>query len=113
MASVTIARRIALACPGAVEGAHMGHPDFRVGGKIFMTLWPEDRRAVVKLPVADQHALVQMDPDAFSLGGWSHQGWTRVQLARVNAAQLRALADAAWRNVAPRKLLDLHPKGAP
>jgi hypothetical protein len=109
MATVTTARRIALACPEAVESAHMGHPDFRVGGKIFMTLWPADKRAVVKLPVPDQHALVQMDPEAFSLGGWSHQGWTNVHLARVNAAQLRVLADAAWRNVAPRRLVDRHP----
>ena len=109
MVSVAAARRIALACPGSMEGAHMGHPDFRVGGRIFMTLRPADRRAVVKLQLADQHALVQMDPDAFSLGGWSHQGWTSVQLARVNAAQLRALADAAWRNVAPKRLLDQHP----
>ncbi|NJD87580.1 MAG: MmcQ/YjbR family DNA-binding protein [Betaproteobacteria bacterium] len=108
MVSVAAARRIALACPEAVEGAHMGHPDFRVGGKIFMTLWPAERRAVVKLPIADQQALVQMDPEAFSLGGWSHQGWTGVQLARVNAGQLRLLASAAWRNVAPRRLLDLH-----
>jgi hypothetical protein len=28
-------RRIALAMTDAVEGAHMGHPDFRVKGKIF------------------------------------------------------------------------------
>ena len=29
--------------PGAVESAHMGNPDFRVGGRIFATL--SDRRA--------------------------------------------------------------------
>ncbi len=109
MVSVAAARRIALACPEAVEGSHMGHPDFRVAGKIFMTLWPAQKGAVVKLPPADQQALVQMDPEAFSLGGWSHQGWTRVQLARVNAGQLRLLAQAAWRNVAPRRLLDRLP----
>jgi hypothetical protein len=109
MSSVATARRIALACPEAVEGEHMGHPDFRVGGRIFMTLWPGDKRAVVKLPVADQQALVQMDPEAFSLGGWAHQGWTSVRLARVNAAQLRVLAGAAWRNVASKRLLDRHP----
>lgn len=109
MATVAIARRIALACPEAVEGAHMGHPDFRVGGRIFMTLWPADRRAVVKLPPADQQALVQMDPDAFSVGGWAHQGWTSIHLARVNAAQLRLIARAAWRSVAPKRLLALHP----
>jgi hypothetical protein len=27
-------RRAALALPGAIESAHMGHPDFRVANKI-------------------------------------------------------------------------------
>src|SRR5438132_8889105 len=31
-------REIALSFPEAVEAAHMGHPDFRVGGRIFATL---------------------------------------------------------------------------
>ncbi|MEO7827896.1 MAG: MmcQ/YjbR family DNA-binding protein, partial [Allosphingosinicella sp.] len=35
-------RRIALAFPGAEEGSHMGHADFRVGGKIFATLGSPD-----------------------------------------------------------------------
>jgi hypothetical protein len=30
-------RRIALGMEGAVEGAHMGHPDFRVNNRIFAT----------------------------------------------------------------------------
>jgi hypothetical protein len=109
MASIAAARKVALSCPEAVEASHHGHPDFRVGGKVFMTLWPAERRAVVKLPVADQQALAQMDPEAFGIGGWAHQGWTSVQLAKVNVAQLRALADAAWRNVAPPRLLEKHP----
>jgi hypothetical protein len=109
MVTVAAVRRIALACPEAVEGSHMGHPDFRVGGRIFMTLWPADKRAVVKLPVVDQQALVQMDPDAFSVGSWGRQGFTRVDLTRVNAAQVRVLAAAAWRSVAPKRLLDLLP----
>src|SRR3989442_986926 len=31
-------RRMALSLPETLEAAHMGHPDFRVGGKIFATL---------------------------------------------------------------------------
>jgi hypothetical protein len=31
-------RRIALSLEGAEESAHMGSPDFRVGGRIFATL---------------------------------------------------------------------------
>ena len=31
-------RSLALTLPGAVESAHMGHPDFRIDGRIFATL---------------------------------------------------------------------------
>ena len=31
-------RRIAVGMDGAIESAHMGHPDFRVNGRIFATL---------------------------------------------------------------------------
>ena len=33
------ARRLALRLPDAVEQDHHGRPSFRVGGKIFATLW--------------------------------------------------------------------------
>jgi hypothetical protein len=43
-------RKMALSLPETSEAAHMGHPDFRVGGKIFATLSPPDEDwAMVKL----------------------------------------------------------------
>jgi hypothetical protein len=105
MVTVAQARTIALSMPLAEEREHMSHPDFRIGGKIFATLLPDKSRAVVKLSAADQSALVQMDPEAFSLNAWSHQGFTSVDLKRVGAARLRSVVEAAWRNVAPKKLL--------
>jgi hypothetical protein len=33
-------RRMALGMAGAVEGAHMGHPDFRINARIFATIHP-------------------------------------------------------------------------
>ena len=47
-------RAIALLLPGAEAGAHMGHPDFRIFGKVFATLWPDEDRAVVKLTPEEQ-----------------------------------------------------------
>ena len=50
-------RAIALSLPEAVEIGHMGHPDFRVGKKIFATLgYPDDDHGMVKL-MPDQQAL--------------------------------------------------------
>lgn len=35
-------RSMALALPATLENEHMGHPDFRVRGKIFATLGPHE-----------------------------------------------------------------------
>jgi len=43
-------RRLALALPDATEGAHGGHPDFRIGGKVFASLgYPDATLGMVKL----------------------------------------------------------------
>lgn len=48
-------RRLALELPGAIESAHMGHPDFRANKKIFATLnYPNRSWGTVKLPPEQQ-----------------------------------------------------------
>ena len=58
-------RGLALALPEAVEAAHMGHPDFRVRGKIFATLGPGEAWGMVKLN-AEQQARFLADSPACS-----------------------------------------------
>ena len=41
------ARTLALKLPEAVEQDHHGRPSFRVGGRIFATLWTGDRMNVM------------------------------------------------------------------
>jgi hypothetical protein len=106
MITVAQARRTFLEQPEAEEKSHMGHPDFRVGGKIFATLWPDRRVAVVKLSVADQTGALQMNPEALTLKYWGKSPYLEVSLERANAALLRALAKAAWRNIAPKRLIE-------
>jgi hypothetical protein len=45
-----------------------------------------------------------MNPEALTQKYWGRKGYVEVNLQRANSALLRALAQAAWRNVAPRKL---------
>lgn len=66
MATLAQARRIFLEQPESEEKSHMDHPDFRVGGKIFATLQPAKKTAVVMLSPADQTAAVQMNPEALT-----------------------------------------------
>lgn len=101
-------RRIALAMPEAVEGAHFGNADFRVGGKIFATLALEKEGFGVLLLSPEQQAGMMEDaPDLFSPvpGGWGRQGATRVRLAKVPPTLLEAVLRTAWRKRAPKRLL--------
>ena len=99
-------RKMALALPEAVESAHMGHPDFRVGGKIFATLrYPERGWAMVKLPRRAQEKFLSAEPDAFSpaKGAWGRQGATSVRLSAARKAAVHEALEIAWRNIAPKK----------
>jgi hypothetical protein len=60
-------RKLALGLPDTIESAHMGHADFRVGGKIFATLgYPREGFAALMLTPEDQEAFVKMHPQAFA-----------------------------------------------
>lgn len=105
-------RRIALALPEAEERAHMNHPDFRVGGKIFATLgYPDKNCAMVKLTPEQQHYFSKDHPKIFEPvnGTWGRRGATRVHLKTANKEVLRSAIEAAWRNTAPRRIAALLP----
>jgi hypothetical protein len=100
-------RRMALSFPETEERAHMGHPDFRVAGKIFATLgYPNKDCGMVKLTPEQQAELIHDEPRAFapSSGAWGRQGATNVHLKSVKKATLQRALEAAWRHTAPKKL---------
>jgi hypothetical protein len=104
-------RRIALSLPDATEGAHMGHPDFRVRGKIFATLGvPDASWGMVKLTPEQQKTYVDAEPAVFVTvkGGWGARGATNVLLNAARSASLRNALINAWRNNAPRDLKEEH-----
>lgn len=95
-------RRIALSLPGVVEGEHMGHPDFRVGGKIFATLWPSGR-GVVKLTSAQQTEFCDVHPEVFVpvTGAWGIKGATHVILKPARTAAVRSALLTAYHHLVP------------
>ena len=102
-------RRLALALPETEERAHMSHPDFRVAGKIFATLgYPDKAHGMVKLSPEEQHEFSKDYPETFTpvKGAWGRRGATSVDLKTAKKEILRKAIAAAWRNVAPRRLLE-------
>jgi len=100
-------RALALGLPEATEGEHMDHPDFRVRGKIFATLWTDGKTGVVMLTPEQQASFADSDPDAFqpAKGGWGKHGSTQVTLSAAPKARVKAALAAAWRNKAPKTLV--------
>jgi hypothetical protein len=100
-------RRVALSFPGAVEKAHMNHPDFRVDGKIFASLGsPSYGWGMVKLKPDEQDVLVLLGKGVFrpAAGAWGRSGSTLVQLDEVSDDLLYMGISMAWHNRAPAKL---------
>jgi len=113
-------RKIALSLPEAEEREHMAHPDFRVHGKIFATLFRrhEVDWGVVKLRPDQQREFIAQCPEIFEAGegGWGRSGYARVRLAAVKRNRHSVVRDAlfaAWCNTAPKRLLEKPPRETP
>jgi hypothetical protein len=98
-------RRIALGLQGAIESAHMGHPDFRANGKIFATLYPDGHNGMVKLTPEQQVEFVAGHRETFvpASGAWGRQGCTTVVLRTVDEGVLGEAITLAWQNTARQR----------
>ena len=98
-------RRIALGMTGAIESAHMGHPDFRAHGRIFATLHADMKWGMVALTPEQQRRFLEQAPGTFKPepGAWGRQGSTAVNLAAVDEETLGEALTLAWQNKAAAK----------
>jgi hypothetical protein len=100
MLNATDFRRIVLHLPDTLESAHMGHPDFRVNGRIFASLNDDGTRGMVVLTPDQQERFVGENPSVFQpeSGAWGRSGCTRVHLASVEEETLGEALTLAWQN---------------
>ena len=93
-------RRIALSFEGAEESAHMGAPDFRVGGRIFATLASESHGYGNLMLTPELQAEFLADAPAVFLpvaGGWGRNGSTHIRLAEASEDVLVGALKSAWK----------------
>lgn len=93
-------RRIALSMKGAIEGTHMGHPDFRSNGRIFATIYPDGHSGMVKLTPAQQQEFMSADSVKFApaSGAWGRKGCTTVRFDSIDEDTLGHAITLAWQN---------------
>ncbi len=98
-------RRIALALGGAIEKAHMSHPDFRANGRIFATLDSGEIRGMVNLTPEQQQRFMQEHPSVFTpeAGAWGRQGCTRVALEAADEESVGEAMTLAWQKAQAMK----------
>jgi hypothetical protein len=106
MVTISAARRILLSLPDTQEGAHMGHPDFRVvsNGRIFATLHADNQFGMVALTPEQQQRFMQEAPASFAPenGAWGRMGCTAARLDSVDEDTLGEAMTLAWQNAASK-----------
>jgi hypothetical protein len=93
--SIDQARALALAQPGAVEQDHHGRPSFRVGRKIFATLWTP---TALNVMAGDEliRAAVSTSPEVCAPVHWGKRlAAVQIDLERADAELVRDLLQAA------------------
>ncbi len=96
------ARRIALALPEAIEQDHHGRPSFRVGGKIFATIWDEGTMNVM-VDEPGIRTAVAGHPDWCGERYWGKRlAAVAVDLSRAPERELCELLTDAWEGKAGR-----------
>jgi hypothetical protein len=99
------ARRLALEMPEAVEQDHHGRPSFRVEGKIFATLWSEDRMNVM-LDEGGIRTVVEQTPGCCEFVWWGKRlAAVGVDLSHADQQFLRDVLVDAWEAKASPRLL--------
>ena len=99
------ARRFALSLPEASEEPHFDLSSFRVRGKIFATVPPDEAHLHVFVEEGEARATVAEDPAAFEELWWGKQlRGVRVNLADAYAARVCELLEESWRRKAPKRL---------
>lgn len=108
MVTINTFRKLALSFPETTEEPHFEKTSFRVKKKIFATYDGIRKRACIKLSEIDQNVFSSYDQTIiFPVENkWGKQGWTIIEMNKVNKVLFIDALTTAYCEVAPRKLAD-------
>src|ERR1700687_610228 len=95
-------RELVARLPRTQEGAHHGHPDFRVNKKIFASLSEAEDHAALRLTHLEARELAKSRPAAVRLVSDREPiGWVSILLAEFSEDELADLLEEAWKLRSP------------
>ena len=102
-------QKLALSFPEVTEAPHFDNTSFRVKKKIFATYDQQKGRATLKLSEIDQDVFCSVSGSAIRPvdNKWGKQGWTWVELKKVNKDLFKDALTTAYCEVAPKKLAEM------
>jgi hypothetical protein len=97
-------RALALALPRSTEGFVRGQVKFYIGRIVWLAISRDGSTMGFAFPKEWRAALVESEPEKFSLPSQSDMRyhWVHVDLAAINAEEMRDLVEDAWAFVVPK-----------
>ena len=103
---------MAMALPGMELGTSYGTPALKTCKKLLVRLKEDGHTIVLRLGFEERDMLVQAEPSTFFITDhYRDYPSVLVRLASVHPATLRRLIVQAWREVAPKRLIQAFDDG--
>jgi hypothetical protein len=101
-------RAFANTLPRSSEGLVRGRVKFRIGRIVYLSFSRDGSTMGFAFPKEWRDALVESEPEKFSLPGQSdlRYNWVHVRLAAVDVDEMRALVEDAWAFCVPKRVAE-------
>ena len=105
--NVAQVRRYALSLPGATEQPHFEYSSFRVGGKIFVSVPPDEKHIHVFVGDEEREQALAIHSRFLEKLVWGGKVCgLRVSLSKASPGAVDNLIRAAWARKAPKRLVN-------
>ncbi|HEV3478011.1 MAG TPA: MmcQ/YjbR family DNA-binding protein [Gaiellaceae bacterium] len=108
MVTIDDVRRFANTLPRSTEGLVRGQVKFRIGRIVYLSLARDGSTMGFAFPKELRDALVESEPDKFSLPSQSdlRYHWVHVRLAAIDKDEMRELVEDAWAFCVPKRVAE-------
>ncbi|MES2426165.1 MAG: MmcQ/YjbR family DNA-binding protein [Bacteroidota bacterium] len=112
MVTIETARQFALSLQAVEEYDHVGRPAFRANGRTFATLWVNDDRMMIILPLIEQDVFCKFNSAIIYPvpNKWGLKGCTLFELKEIREDMLQDAITLGWQTVMNKKPTKKSPK---